>query len=44
VKNENAESQSKDYEKWDVQTFYVLLEELEIQDTVLNFKMQEIKK
>jgi hypothetical protein len=36
VKNENGESQSKDCEKWDVQTLYVFLEGMEIQETILN--------
>jgi len=44
VKNENGESQSKDYEKWDIQTLYALLEGLEHSTTMLNLEMQENKK
>jgi hypothetical protein len=44
VKNENGESQSKDYEKWDVQTLYVLLEGLEHSKNYVKFRNARKKK
>jgi len=38
VKNENGESQSKDYEKWDIQTLYALLEGLEHSTNYVKFR------